>query len=137
MRDEEVGEVVSGTTGGSCFGAGGTEGGSGLAESGRLARSVEASAGVASWIGLWGVCTKVGRDGAPAPSPPRSAAQRDISPRRICPIFRPLNAGGDAAGAASLPKNSVFVQSRLWSMVSVGAGLGGMLAPPIEGGLEG
>src|SRR5690348_3663738 len=55
-----------------------------------------------------GLCTKMGRDGAPAPLAPRSAAQRDIFPRRICPIFRPLNAGGDAAGAASLPKNSIF-----------------------------
>src|SRR5690348_5399167 len=55
----------------------------------------------------------MGGDGAPAPSAPRSAAQRHISQRRICPIFRPLNAGGDAAGAASPPKNSVFVQSPL------------------------
>src|SRR5690349_17324283 len=59
------------------------------------------------------LCLKMGGDGAPAPSAPRSAAQRDIFQRWICRIFRPLNGGGNTTGAASLPKNSVFVPSPL------------------------
>ena len=54
----------------------------------------------------------MGRDGAPALSARRSAAQRDMYLGRICPIFRPLNAGGDAAGAASLPKDCVLCKAR-------------------------
>lgn len=52
-----------------------------------------------------GPCTKMGRDGAPAPSAPRSATQRHIFQRRIFPIFRPLNAG--AAPHARHPRQGI------------------------------